>query len=498
MRYIEGQSLAARVARSPMEPQEAATLVRAIAEAVEYAHQKGVIHRDLKPENVMLDAAGHPRITDFGLARQVQGDSHLTGTGQILGTPSYMPPEQAAGKVDDIGPTSDVYALGAILYRLLTGRPPFQAANPLDTLLQVLGQEPLALQQLNPGVPLDLETIALKCLEKHPPRRYATAQELADELQRYLSGQPILARPVSRAERGWRWCRRQPVVAALSATVVVAMLVGTVISSLFALEARQRAEGEAIQRHEAEEQTRTATEQRAIADRERDAANLSLCFSDMHLANSAWELGEIGTLGELLDRHRPRSGKQDLRGWEWYLLQAKCSETFTLRGLGSAVWQLSWSPDGQRLAASAGWVMSMKIWNVKTRREMLAIPARWASFSPDGQRLVTSGETDLVKFLSVTRKLEPASARCVDIRPACTASRGARMAGGLRQAATTRRYVFRRRWRVQIHRSCEGTAAESAAWPGTRIRVRSRPQAPTRPSGFGIRTQDESHARRWH
>jgi tRNA A-37 threonylcarbamoyl transferase component Bud32 len=241
MGYIEGQSLAAKVAREPMEPRAAAELVRTVAEAVEYAHQKGVVHRDLKPENVLLDAAGHPRITDFGLAKQVQGDSHLTGTGQILGTPSYMPPEQAAGKVDEIGPAAEVYALGAMHYRLLTGRPPFHAANPLDTLLQVLNQEPVALRQLNHGVPLDLETIALKCLEKNPQRRYGSARELSEELQRWLDGKPILARPVGHAERMVRWCKRNPVIAGLLAAIAISLVGGAALSTNFAIEANWRA-----------------------------------------------------------------------------------------------------------------------------------------------------------------------------------------------------------------------------------------------------------------
>src|SRR5215471_13667255 len=196
MGFVDGQSLSKKVAEGPLPAREAAEIVNVVAEAVQYAHDKGVIHRDLKPGNILLDKDGKPRVTDFGLAKLIESGSDLTGTGQILGTPSYMPPEQAAAQVSAVGRLSDVYSLGAVLYCLLTGRPPFQAASPLETLLQVQKQEPLAPRQLNPNLPLDLDTIVLKCLDKSPTRRYASAKALADELNRYLEGRPILARPV--------------------------------------------------------------------------------------------------------------------------------------------------------------------------------------------------------------------------------------------------------------------------------------------------------------
>ena len=192
MGYVDGQSLSARLAEGRLPPQEAAELVATVAEAVEYAHRQGVIHRDIKPSNILIDCKGRPRVTDFGLAKRVGAPgtpgrgSDLTATGQVLGTPSYMPPEQAAGQIDAIGPAADVYALGALLYSALTGRPPFQAATALETMQQVLEREPVALRQLNAAVPRDLETIVLKCLEKSVPRRYASAQALAEDLQRYL------------------------------------------------------------------------------------------------------------------------------------------------------------------------------------------------------------------------------------------------------------------------------------------------------------------------
>jgi tetratricopeptide (TPR) repeat protein len=221
MGFVEGESLAARIARGPLAPRDSAEIVRAVAEAVQYAHEKGVIHRDLKPANVLLDSVGHPRITDFGLARRRTGDSHLTASGQVVGTPSYMPPEQAAGKLHEIGPVSDVYSLGAVLYTLLTGRPPFQAACALDTLHQVLEQEPIAPRRLNSHVPKDLETICLKAMDKNAAKRYRTAGEMAADLGRYLHGFAILARRVGPVGRMIRWAKRSRAVAASVLCVVV-------------------------------------------------------------------------------------------------------------------------------------------------------------------------------------------------------------------------------------------------------------------------------------
>jgi len=231
MAFVEGESLARRVAQGVMEPREAAALTKKVAEAIAYAHVEGVVHRDLKPGNVLIDKEGSPRVTDFGLAKRVEGEAGgLTATGEVLGTPSYMPPEQAMGDAARVGPLSDVYSLGAILYCLLTGRPPFQAANAVETVMQVVTQEPVGPRQLNPAVPRDLETITLKCLEKDPSRRYQSAQELSDELQRYLDGRPIHARPVGTVGRTWRWCRRNR---ALAATIAAAACLIFAISVVY-------------------------------------------------------------------------------------------------------------------------------------------------------------------------------------------------------------------------------------------------------------------------
>ena len=226
MGFVEGQSLSQRLTEGPLPAREAAELIRRVSEAIEYAHQHGVIHRDLKPANILLDPNNNPRVTDFGLAKKIQGDSGLTSSGQIMGTPSYMPPEQAGGKRGEVGPAADVYALGATLYALMTGRPPFQAATAMDTVLQVFSDEPVPPRRLNPALPRDLETICLKCLEKDPGKRYARAAALGEDLRRYRSGEPIVARPVTRLERAVKWTRRKPAIAALLALVALVTALG--------------------------------------------------------------------------------------------------------------------------------------------------------------------------------------------------------------------------------------------------------------------------------
>lgn len=233
MGLIQGESLRDRLASGPLPPLEAARLLRIIAEAVHYAHTRGVIHRDLKPANVLVDRDGQPYITDFGLAKQTATDSGLTNTGQILGTPSFMPPEQAAGTSGAIGPHSDVYSLGATFYCLLTGRPPFQSAEVVDTLMQVLQDEPVPPRSLNANIPADLETICLKAMAKEASRRYASAADLAADLGRFEAGLPILARPTSVREKAWRWCRRNPALALAYGAATALLLATVVISAAF-------------------------------------------------------------------------------------------------------------------------------------------------------------------------------------------------------------------------------------------------------------------------
>jgi WD40 repeat protein len=224
---VEGQSLASFTSGTHEPPIAAAQVVVKLARALAYAHDRGVIHRDLKPANVLMTADGEPKITDFGLAKRLFADCGRTGSGSVLGTPSYMAPEQASGKSRHVGAWCDVYGLGAILYELLTGRPPFKAETPLETLRQVTMVEVVPPRRLVPTVPRDIETVCLKCLEKEPARRYPSASDLADDLERFLAGEPVEARPIGRLAHAWRWCSRNPATATLGMTLAIALVIAT-------------------------------------------------------------------------------------------------------------------------------------------------------------------------------------------------------------------------------------------------------------------------------
>jgi serine/threonine-protein kinase len=226
MEYVAGGSLAERLDGTPWEARDAARLVETLARALHEVHRLGVVHRDLKPANVLMAADGTPKVADFGLAKSLDVESGLTRTDHVLGSPSYMGPEQAEGKAGVIGPAADVYSLGAVLYELLTGRPPFRAATALETLEQVKSAEPVAPRRLRSKLPRDLETICLKCLRKEPARRYDSAAELAEDLRRFGAGESIRARPVAAVERAWRWCRRKPALAALATALAAALVTG--------------------------------------------------------------------------------------------------------------------------------------------------------------------------------------------------------------------------------------------------------------------------------
>ncbi|MBY0228325.1 MAG: serine/threonine protein kinase, partial [Gemmataceae bacterium] len=307
LEFCPGGSLDRKLAGTPMPPREAAALVRKVAEAVQAAHAAGVVHRDLKPANVLLTENGASKVTDFGLAKKLD-DSGQTKTGSIMGTPSYMAPEQAEGR-KDVGPLADVYALGAILYECLVGRPPFRAATAFDTILQVVGEEPVPPRTLNPAVPRDLETITLKCLAKEPGRRYPSGQDLADDLGRFLAGEPIKGRPVGMMERASKWVKRNRAVAFLGAAALLAMIAGTTASLWFAFRARaeadaaRKAEGEAETNLDLAKKREKALEESAALLRTSVARSLArpLAFTNDSHAPGESEFGALAELASTTD-----------------------------------------------------------------------------------------------------------------------------------------------------------------------------------------------------
>ena len=235
LEFCPGGSLDKLIRQEPLDPRRAAEVVQQLAEAVHFAHERGILHRDLKPANVLLDDAGVPKVADFGLAKLAEDDADRTQTGQILGTPNYMAPEQAGGAKGQVGASADIYSLGATLYALLTASPPFVGSSQLDILDLVRTREPVPPSRLAAKVPVDLETICLKCLRKEPSRRYADAGKLAADLDRFLTGRPIQARPVGPRERLTLWCRRNPRIAGLAGTVALLLVAVTIVSVTFGI-----------------------------------------------------------------------------------------------------------------------------------------------------------------------------------------------------------------------------------------------------------------------
>ncbi len=408
MRYIEGESLSARLDKGPLPPFEAAEILKVIADAAAYAHARDVIHRDLKTANVLLDRDGTPLVTDFGLAKFLESDSGLTATGEVLGTPSYMSPEQARN-TEQVGPLSDVYSLGAVLYSLLTGRPPFRASSILETLEQVLEQEPISPRRLNSAVDRDLETICLKCLEKLPSRRYSSAQSLSSELDRYLNRRPIQARPVGAAARAWRWCRRRPLTASLIFLVVFSLLGGTGASSYFAVEANSRAEqnrllaiSEKEARDEADKQRADSEEESRRARRREQQARWNAYILAMNAVFEELRNGRTGHAVELLEQQIPADDQPDLRSLEWYLAWQEChSEKAVLRGHRGPVNALAYSPDGARLV-SASDDRTVRIWDAVTLELQATLTdhndaVQGVTFSPDGETLATASDDQTVR-----------------------------------------------------------------------------------------------------
>lgn len=400
MKLIEGGSLAARVASGEWRAtsregqHRAAVLVGAVARAVHHAHQRGILHRDLKPGNVLVDAQGCPHVTDFGLAKHVEAAAGQTRTGAIVGTPSYMAPEQASGQ-KQLTTAVDVYSLGAILYELLTGQPPFKGDNALEILLQVVEKEPVRPGTVEPGIDRDLETICRKCLEKNARRRYGSAETLADDLDRWGAGEPILARPAGQAEIIWRWCRRNPLVAGLTTAFLLTLVIGLITTAILwhqaennAVRARfetARAENALARLQVQENKTRISLEQ----------ANGLLYANRLALVHNEWRSNQIATARRQLE-YCP----EDRRGWEWHYLRRICEpELLKLNDSGMC---LAFSPDGKRLVAGApdhagssgiqlldAQTGKPSIWHLSTVSKVTQL-----SFSADGKRLAAAhGET---------------------------------------------------------------------------------------------------------
>lgn len=380
MDFVDGPNLARLVGQQPLVPRQAARYLKLIAEAVHYAHERNILHRDLKPANVLVDSNDQPRITDFGLAKRLEAETDLTLSGQVLGSPNYMSPEQAVAKRGTVGKRSDLYSLGAILYHLLTGRAPFHGQTITEVLHQVVNTEPVSPRLLNPGVPLDLETICLKCLEKEPEKRYPSAQALAEELNRYLNDETILARPVTRPERVWRWCRRKPLLASLSAATALLLLVvaiGSPIALVRISRERAHSAGEALQ------------------------AKKNLYAADMLLAQMALAANNPARTRYSLNHYdHPRPGEPDLRDWEWrYLHRETLGDALaSLPSHSNGVECVAFSPDGKTLA-SASLDGTTKLWDFATRTLKATLSSGWTfsvAYSPDGRTLATaSGNPDI-------------------------------------------------------------------------------------------------------
>lgn len=351
MALIEGRSLQDRLRDGTVPAREAAELMRDITQAVQFAHDQGIVHRDLKPHNILLDAGGHPKITDFGMAKRMALDSGLTQSGQILGTPSYMSPEQAAGRVEQVGVPADVYSLGAVLYCLLTGRPPFQAASVVETLRQVQESDPPSPRLFDATIPRDLETICLKCLAKPIAQRYPTAQALAGDLTRFLNGEPILARPVGRLERTWRWCLRNKLATGLlaaAALLLVALSAGAWYRVRLLSTQQQVAQLTASQVL-SEERLKTAQELKKLheyyssVNRVREAAATSESGWTWTAAN------DLARAAELRSNEAPTHELRSLAADLVTRLDVRESG-HVAEGIEASV--LAYSPDGQRVAVA--------------------------------------------------------------------------------------------------------------------------------------------------
>ncbi len=400
--YVEGPSMATWLGKrqGTVDARQAAQLVAKLADAVEQAHDRGVIHRDIKPGNILLQPreAGTqpsslseytPKLTDFGLAKLHESTDAATRTGMVIGTPAYMAPEQAQGRLNEIGPATDVYALGAILYELLAGQPPLRGESDADTLRRIVTEDPPLVRFARPGIARDIEAISLKCLEKRPTHRYASAAALAGDLRRFLDGRATHACPIGPTRRLVRWSRRRPAIAAL--LLVCAF-------SLTALAA-----GSLVYNARLSDALSTAETQRKRAENESLTSRRLLYSADVRLAYDAWAtLNRTRTL-ELLSRHIPQQGQSDLREFAWSWLWGQChAEVRSLVGHTDEVFSVAFSPDGSLLATCSK-DGTARIWDARTGRALHVLKDHTdevicVAFSPDGASLATGSEDKRIMF----------------------------------------------------------------------------------------------------
>jgi WD40 repeat protein len=387
MKYVEGGSLAEHLPRLAGDHRAFARLMATVARAVHYAHQRRILHRDLKPANILLDTRGEPFVTDFGLARRVEADRGITRSGNIIGTPSYMAPEQASGQAEQLSTAADVYSLGAILYELLTGRPPFRGGSPLETLKQVADEEPIPPRVLSPRADRDLETICLKCLEKDPKKRFGSAEALAEDLDRWIAGEPILARPSSPLERAFKWVRRRPAIAALLAVSGLAVLV-----VVAALAVSNRVIGHALN-----ERTAALDAEKAALRREQTTGY----YQSIALADRESLVNNPRRVDQLLD-----ACPAQFRHWEWHYLKRLWHAELRTLPTGAEAVCIAFNPDTGHLAVATGALGrpgEVKLWNLARSAEPRTLlghadAVTALTFAAHGRRLATADAGGTVRL----------------------------------------------------------------------------------------------------